>query len=89
MSMITVRFQSGLAVQYNSANYCVWGFPHKLYTRQDGQIVASVPNECIIEFIPVSRVYNAIGESELAKITADIRLIKRKLDRVAISPKRR
>ena len=65
--MITVRFPSGFSVQYNDAHYVVWanaGAPHRIYTRKDGDLVASAPQGCVIEFMRPCRTYQAITSRE-------------------------
>lgn len=83
--MMTIRFENGCAIQYNSANWAnrtQWGYTD-IYTKKDGIWIAQVPNSCVIEAEPACRVYNAlVGEPELRR---DIRVIK--LDVKAIKKK--
>lgn len=55
--MITVRYPNGLAVRYARANHVKYSSGTNilspvawLYTKDDGQFIASVPKECAIEF---------------------------------------
>lgn len=61
--MITVRFPNGFSVQYNNATYVCWsngsGVPHRLFDRKDGNIIASAPSSCVIEFTQPCRTYDA------------------------------
>jgi len=67
--MLTVRFATGLSLQYNSANHAVrsqYGYTD-LYSKEPsrgGTWIAQVPNDCLIEvallgpMAPACRVYN-------------------------------
>lgn len=62
--MITVRFPTGVAVQYNDANWVnrsSHGYTD-LYDKQGGRWIAQVPNECIVEPTRACRVYNSNHE---------------------------
>lgn len=63
--MITVRFPTGVAIQYNDAHYVeVWGGMVKIKTGSgdDGKLVAMVPTDAIIEWHKPCRVYNTNHE---------------------------
>lgn len=65
--MITVRYPTGVSIQYNSATYVVRhanGYTD-LYTHKDGKLVAQVPTaECVVEVVAACRVYRATAEPE-------------------------
>lgn len=52
--MIVIRFPTGFSVQYNSAHYVKWGTEGKahLFTAENGQWIATVPADCILEWSP-------------------------------------
>lgn len=81
--MMTVRFPNGQAVQYNDANYVIRSETvQQLYTRKDGQWIANVPIDCIVEGYSPCRVYNALAEHQdrrLEAIEKELRSIKRRL----------
>lgn len=55
--MMTVRHPSGLAVIYKRANHRVEGErTTDLYTKDNGEFIAQIPNECIIEADPADYV---------------------------------
>lgn len=90
--MITVRFENGHAVQYNSATHVVWGSAasnvsaHRIYDKnpeKGGRIIAAVPMSAIIEFVAPCRVYQALHETQLAALEKELRAIKRKIRRSA------
>jgi len=56
---MTVRFPTGVSIQYNTVNYVVRrdGYTD-LYTEKDGTWVAQVPTlGCVVESVPACRVY--------------------------------
>ncbi len=65
--MITVRFPTGVAVQFNDANFAArnaGGFTD-LYDRKDGRWIAQVPTAgCIVEIGKPCRVYNSNHQPE-------------------------
>lgn len=66
--MMTVRFPSGFSVQYNDANYASrtqWGYTD-IYTKKDGQWVAQVPNDALIEIVKPCETYFAGQRPETA-----------------------
>ena len=64
--MITVRFPSGFSVQYNAATFVKGPAEgvNRLYTAENGVLIARIPADCIIEFKPPCRTYNACGTPE-------------------------
>jgi hypothetical protein len=84
--MITVRFQNGQAVQYNSGNYVArsqWGYSD-IYTKKDGDWLVQVPNACIIEVVTPCRVYNGMtqeADRRIEELTKEIRALKRKINK--------
>lgn len=61
--MMTVRFPTGVAVQFNEANYVIRGDRiTDLYDKKDGRWLAQVPNDCLIEVVRACRVYNSNHE---------------------------
>lgn len=65
--MITVRFPTGVAIRYNSANYVARSANFTdIYVCKDGTWIAQVPNACVIEVQPPCRVYNPAREPEEA-----------------------
>ena len=84
--MMTVRFSSGQAIQYNSANYVVRssnGYTD-LYEKKDGRWIAQVPNSCVIETTFPCRVYNPLEQTNVESLNAiskEVRSIKRKLSK--------
>lgn len=74
--MITVRFETGFSVQYNSATYCKWRDTRvDLYTAdpaKEGKWVATVPNTCIVEVSTPCRLYNPVlNVSDAAQFVID------------------
>lgn len=65
--MITVRFASGFAIQYNDANYVQrTGDYTDLYEKKDGRWIAQVPTAaCVVEVARPCRMYNSVGSSEI------------------------
>jgi hypothetical protein len=56
--MITVRFDSGYSVQYNTANYVSRSSTYTdMYTQKGGTWIAQVPNSALIESVPNCRAY--------------------------------
>ena len=84
--MMTVRFPNGQAVQYNGAYFLQRGDRYALlYTKKDGNFIAQVPNECIIEFVNPCRVYNplaSVSNEALETLTKEVKALKRKLYRM-------
>ena len=86
--MITVRFDTGFAVQYNSAAYVT---RHQnfsdLYTKdpkEGGSWVAQVPLGALIEVQPPCRLYVTVGNPDDLKahielLAKEVRSIKRKM----------
>ena len=84
--MITVRFPSGLSVQYNAANFCQPGDgSHVLRTKEGGDPVARIPEDCIVEYITPCRIYNPLREAE-GDLIREIKLLRRQ---VAVLSKKR
>lgn len=84
--MMTVRFPGGLSLQYNEANYAVWGTGGftDLYTKKDGTWLAQVPTAAaLIEIEPASRVYSVVNESQLERLEKEMRLLKRAVNKLA------
>jgi len=78
--VITVRFPNGQAVQYNTANYVYRRRRYSdLLTKEDGEWVAQVPNDCIIEGVPAGRVYDALQQQPLEQLTKEVRALRRKM----------
>lgn len=92
--MLTVRFPSGVSIQYNSANYAIRqnnGYTD-LYTKKDGEWVAQVPTAgCIVESIPACRVYRGdidpatLGEQVLEQLKtlrgSTLQTLKKRLEK--------
>lgn len=89
--MITVRFPSGVSVQYNSANYVArdsGGRFVQLYHRTEADVlaaknggwIAQVPNEAIIEVSPACRVYRATASDDAH--TQEVRALRKSVDRM-------
>lgn len=80
--VMTVRFSTGVSIQYNRASYAVRsanGFTD-IYTEKDGVWIAQVStSECVIEVEPACRVYNATSEPEfrLAELERQVRGLRR------------
>ena len=71
--MITVRFQNGQAVTYNSADTLL-ADPHygwKLLTKGDGDLVACIQPSAgvIVEFEPPCKVENPLAEVNTRTVT--------------------
>lgn len=85
--MMTVRFASGLSIQYNTACFAecrVDGAYTDLYTRNGGKWIAQVPTAaCVIEAVPACRVYCPVGsdtvKASVDLLTKEVRAVKRKL----------
>jgi len=91
--MMTVRFASGLAVTYNSANYVTRtnGYAD-LYTKRHGAWIAQVPNDAIIETVrpctveyrgttPQQSVEALLNNDALREVsTYELRRLKRALE---------
>ena len=83
--MITVRFSNGFSIQYNLAHYSITRKSGScdLYTRKDGQWVATVPNVALVEAVSPCRVYNAIQEPvntrDYNEVLRQIRLLRQSL----------
>lgn len=81
--MITVRFQTGVSVTYNNANWAIWmeNGRTKLLTKQDGGVVAMVPSDAIVEFSMPGRFENPIegktAEAALRLLTNDANSLRR------------
>ena len=83
--MMTVRFASGLCVQYNDARWLVHGADdNALYTKQGGDFIAVVPKDCIVEAVSPCRIYRAPMETE-QDVARELRLLRRRIP----APKRR
>lgn len=83
--MIRVRFPNGQMVQYNNANYLVWGtrdYPfHRMYADKDQKnIQAAVPVDCIIEWVNPCKIENPLvgktAESALDMMIESVRTLK-------------
>ena len=82
--MITVRFQSGFSVQYNSATCAsnpdsdgnVRLYPSSTDREAGTNVIARVYKECLIEFKSPCRTYQAMGE----EYKLEIRALQHKLD---------
>ena len=86
--MITVRFPSGLSVQYNDAHFTLRDTNPDtviLKTSRGGACCAIIVGTCIIEHMPPDRIYNPLQEVEddLAK---EVKLLRRQ---VAVMSKKR
>lgn len=58
-----VRFPTGVTLNYPQAKYATRKAEFTdLYTKQDGDWVAQIPNSCVIEVQPASRVHNAVND---------------------------
>jgi hypothetical protein len=61
--MITVRFENGLSIQYNTATYLTRsqaGGYTRILTKEDGALIAQVPTAlCVVELIPACHIYNS------------------------------
>ena len=57
--MMTVRFPTGVSIQYNTANHAIRNDNYTdLYTEKDGRWIAQVPTAgCVLESVPACRVY--------------------------------
>ena len=84
--MMTVRFASGLSVQYNTANYVSAGSPsepfHRLETKENGVSIARVPLDAIVEIVPAFRVYNAVNDTQLQDLVKVIKSLQRKVTKL-------
>jgi hypothetical protein len=81
--MMTVRFPNGQVVTYNNAMYIVWGENHSiLYKKKDGDLIARVPANCIIEWEPPCRVYDALKTKPDEKILKELKSINRRLKKL-------
>lgn len=79
--MMTVRFPSGVSIQYNNANYVIRhdaGYTD-IYEKKDGRWIAQVPSAgCVIEVVPACRVYDGLGNDEAVEhILRNIKSIAR------------
>jgi hypothetical protein len=85
--MMTVRFATGFSVQYNTAGYVVRSTNYTdLYTKKDGDWVAQVPNEAIVEAVPCCRTYNAPDVQPWENVTAmsrEMRTMKQAIAKLA------
>jgi hypothetical protein len=83
--MITVRFSSGQAVQYNDGWYVEhYANCRSIKTKKGGDLIAQVPHDCIIEWVPACRVYNGMtqeADRRIEELTKEIRALKRKINK--------
>lgn len=90
--MLTVRFPSGVSIQYNDANHVIRqdGGYSDLYTHKDGQWVAQVPTHgCVVERVRACRVYDACAGDRAEQVlqnleglpSGTLRTLKRRLKR--------
>ena len=88
--MMTVRFDTGVAVQYNDAGYCERSANYSdLYKDSTKKYwIVQVPNSALIETTQPCRVYNPISNSsdgiknELADLTSKVRGLTRKISQL-------
>lgn len=84
--MITVRFPNGQVVQYNNGMFFVHCDNYnKIYTKKDGDLLAIIPMNCIIEWVTPCRVYNpmaSVPNEKMEELTKEIKALKRKLYRM-------
>ena len=96
--VITVRFPSGFSVQYNSAvTICgpdAEGIVRlravKKSNQTEGDLIARVPKECLIEFVSPCRTYNAAKEEsdaalkqQIEQLRKEVRSLTRKMGKLA------
>lgn len=80
--MVTVRFSNGLSVQYNTAGFISEGATyHRLLTKRDGDFVARVPIDCIVEMVKPCKIYNAASD-ELDAVWKENRRLNRQIARL-------
>jgi hypothetical protein len=79
--MITVRFPSGLAIQYNSGWYIeAWGERNvAIKDTKEGNLIAVVPRDCLIEWVAPCRIYNSSTNETESKIFRELRLLRSQL----------
>lgn len=84
--MITVRFPTGFSIQYNTANFVEsWGTSYKLLTKQGGELLSVVPQDCVMEWQAPCRNYNPIAtdsdkvQASVESLAKDVRSLTRKL----------
>ena len=79
--MLTVRFENGFSIQYNSASYTVQESTYtNLYTRKDGIWIATVPRNAVIEAATPCRMYFATDDNlkrENAKLLRQVARLKK------------
>lgn len=84
--MITVRFPTGLSVQYNEANMVTPlgdGY-HDIVRKEPYRWYARVAGDCLIEGVHPRRTYNAMSplpNSELDAIRREIASLKRAINK--------
>jgi hypothetical protein len=91
---MTVRFPTGLSLQYNDALYSVRraNGSTSLYTKEGGIWIAQVPTSgCVIEAQPACRVYNAISVDaalgpEVRAMAKEIAGLKRAIAKMSKRP---
>lgn len=89
--MFTVRFPSGVSIQYNDAAYASRGSGYTdIYEKKDGRWIAQVPNDCVIEAVAPCRIYNPTDRTaeyaeRLGRIEKELRSLKRRIP----TPKRK
>lgn len=72
--MIRVRFDTGLVLQYNDANYVEAGETfHRIKKSSTSDTVARVPVSCVVEFYAPCRVYREGQEMNGAQIEGLVR----------------
>jgi hypothetical protein len=72
--MMTVRFPSGVSIQYNDANYITRNQDYAdLYTAKDGRWIAQVPTKgCVIEAQRACRVYDACAGDRAEQVMQNL-----------------
>lgn len=82
--MFTVRYPNGQAVQYNEANYVIYGDKvWELYTKENGITVALIQQSAgvIVEFQPACSIQNPM-EANLDRLTAVQKRLSEKNDEI-------
>jgi hypothetical protein len=72
--MMTVRFPSGVSIQYNDAHYVQRTDTYSdLYTKKDGFWIAQVPTKgCVIEVQRACRVYDACAGDRAEQVLQNL-----------------
>ena len=80
--MMTVRFETGLSIRYNDANYVErYANYSDLYTsKEKTRWVAQVPHTAVIEVMPACSVYNPVSDvthERLVSLEREVRGLRR------------